>query len=109
MGTLRKLKRELLKSIEPSKEESLCKALKTIFHGFDEGMTEAEAFDILGWNYTSRTEMFGDYTEKEVAENITITDSNGYMPIIFNNTDIEIPPIKGNINIIEFIEADMQD
>ena len=56
---LRKLKKLLLEANTPSKEESIAKALRVIFHtiGEDEspeaiyeGMKLEEAYKILGWN-----------------------------------------------------------
>ena len=56
---LRKLKKLLLQANTPSKEESIAKALRVIFHSIGEdespeamyeGMSIEEAYKILGWN-----------------------------------------------------------
>ena len=56
---LRKLKKLLLEANTPSKEESIAKALRVIFHSIGEdespeaiyeGMSIEEAYKILGWN-----------------------------------------------------------
>ena len=56
---LRKLKKLLLQANTPSKEESIAKALRVIFHSIGEdespeaiyeGMKLEEAYKILGWN-----------------------------------------------------------
>ena len=55
---LRKLKKLLLEANTPSKEESIAKALRVIFHSIGEdespeaiyeGMKLEEAYKILGW------------------------------------------------------------
>ena len=55
---LRKLKKLLLEANTPSKEESIAKALRVIFHSIGEdespeaiyeGMRLEEAYKILGW------------------------------------------------------------
>ena len=55
---LLKLKKTLLKVNAPTREKQVCKALQTIFHDMEVGLTEAEAFNILGWEYDNKSELF---------------------------------------------------
>ena len=51
---LLRLKRVLTKINTPTREQQVCKALQTIFHNKEVGLTDKEAFQILGWNYNSK-------------------------------------------------------
>ena len=62
MSLLRRMKRDLLKVNAPSREKEVCRALQAIFHDMDVGLTDKEAFQILGWNYNTKEELF-DITE----------------------------------------------
>ena len=55
---LLKLKKFLVKANTPTREQQVCKALQTIFHDMEVGLTEAEAFNILGWEYDNKSELF---------------------------------------------------
>ena len=55
---LLKLKKYLVKVNTPTREKQVCKALQTIFHDMQVGLTEKEAFDILGWEYNNKSELF---------------------------------------------------
>lgn len=47
---LRKLKKLLLEANTPTKEEEVAKALRVIFQASnDEGISEEEAYKIIGW------------------------------------------------------------
>ena len=61
MILLKKMKRDLLKINTPTREKELCRALQTIFHDIEVGLTDKEAFDILGWNYSTKEELFDIY------------------------------------------------
>lgn len=61
MSLLRKMKKDLLKLSTPTKEEQICRALQTIFHDIETGLSDKEAFNILGWDYSTREELFGDF------------------------------------------------
>jgi len=56
---LLKLKKQIKKMATPSKEEQISKSLQTIFHDMEVGLTDEEAFKILGWDYKSKSELFG--------------------------------------------------
>ena len=55
---LLKLKKYLVKVNTPTREKQICRALQTIFHDMQVGLTEKEAFDILGWEYNNKSELF---------------------------------------------------
>ena len=54
MSLLRKMKKDLLKINAPTREQEVCRALQTIFHDMDVGLTDKEAFNILGWEYETK-------------------------------------------------------
>ena len=93
MSLLKKMKRDLLKVNAPSREKELCRALQTIFHDMDVGLTDKEAFDILGWNYSTKEELFDIYDK----DKITVTPYENYNSMIFNNNDKELEGIEGAI------------
>ena len=96
MSLLRKIKKDLLKINTPTREKELCRALQTIFHDKEVGLTDKEAFDILGWNYSTKEELFGEYDKGK----ITVTPYDKYESIIFNSCiDKELDDIKGAIII----------
>ena len=45
------------------------------------GLTDKEAFNILGWDYTSKDELFGQYDK----DKITVNAYEDYNSIIFNH------------------------
>lgn len=53
-----RLRKEIAKLGALNKEDYICKALRVIFWDIDEGISEEEAFKILGWNYKSKEELF---------------------------------------------------
>ena len=55
---LLKLKKAITKITTPSREKEICRALQTIFHDKEVGLTDKEAFTILGWDYKSKSELF---------------------------------------------------
>ena len=55
---LLKLKKILTSINEPTREEQVCRALQTIFHNMNVGLTDKEAFQILGLNYNTKEELF---------------------------------------------------
>ena len=77
----------------PTKEKQICRALQTIFHDMQVGLTDKEAFNILGWDYTSKTELFGEYDK----DKITVTPYENYESIIFNDNDKELEDTEGVI------------
>ena len=94
MSLLRKIKKDLLKINTPTREKELCRALQTIFHDIEVGLTDKEAFDILGWNYSTKEELFGEYDKGK----ITVNAYEDYNSIIFNtDTEKEIEDIDGAI------------
>lgn len=93
MSLLKKMKRDLLKINTPSREKELCRALQTIFHDIDNGLTDKEAFDILGWNYSTKEELFDIYDKDKIAVN-TYLD---YPSMIFNDNDGELDGVEGAI------------
>ena len=95
---LRKLKKVLIRANTPSREEQVCKALQTIFHDIDAGLTDEEAFKILDWNYKSTDELFKEYDKDRITVN-TYEEN----VVIFNDTAKELPSIKG-IEVIQFID-----
>ena len=93
MSLLRKIKKDLLKINTPTREKELCRALQTIFHDIEVGLTDKEAFDILGWNYSTKEELFGEYDK----DKITVTPYENYESIIFNDNDKELEDTEGVI------------
>ena len=94
MSLLRKMKKDLLKINAPTREKQVCRALQTIFHDMQVGLTDKEAFDILGWEYETKEELFSIYDK----DKITVTPYDKYESIIFNS-DIskELEGIEGAI------------
>ena len=101
MSLLRKLKRDLLKVNTPTREKEVCRALQAIFHDMDVGLTDKEAFQILGWDYSTKEELFDIYDK----DKITITPYENYESVIFNDNDKEIDSVEGvivyNLDITE--------
>ena len=94
MILLKKMKRDLLRINTPTREKEVCRALQTIFHDIDNGLTDKEAFNILGWNYNTKEELFDIYDK----DKITVTPYENYESIIFNTSiDKEIDGIDGAI------------
>lgn len=94
MSLLRKMKKDLLKITTPTREQEVCRALQTIFHDMQVGLTDKEAFNILGWEYETKEELFNIYDK----DKITVTPYDKYESIIFNS-DIskELEGIEGAI------------
>ncbi|MBP3931003.1 MAG: hypothetical protein J6D47_15755 [Peptostreptococcaceae bacterium] len=91
---LLKLKRILNRINEPTREELICKALRTIFNDEQVGLTDKEAFNVLGWNYNSKEELFTIHNKN----NLKVTPYEKHESIIFNtNTEKEIDGIDGAI------------
>ena len=91
---LLKLKKILTSIIKPTREELICKALQTIFNDEEVGLTDKDAFDVLGWNYNSKEELFTIHNKN----NIKVTPYKKYASIIFNtDTEKEIEGIDGAI------------
>ena len=93
MSLLRRMKRDLLKINTPTKEKQICRALQTIFHDMQVGLTDKEAFNILGWDYTSKDELFGEYDKDKIIVNAY----ENYNSMIFNDNDKELEGIEGAI------------
>ena len=94
MSLLRKMKKDLLKINAPTREQEVCRALQTIFHDMNVGLTDKEAFKILGWEYETKEELFNIYDK----DKITVTPYDKHESIIFNS-DIskELEGIEGAI------------
>ena len=94
MSLLRKMKKDLLKINAPTREKQVCRALQTIFHDMQVGLSDEEAFQILGWDYSTKEELFNIYDK----DKITVTPYENYESIIFNS-DIskELEGIEGAI------------
>ena len=94
MSLLRKMKKDLLKINAPTREKQVCRALQTIFHDMQVGLSDEEAFQILGWDYSTKEELFNIYDK----DKITVTPYERYESIIFNS-DIskELEGIEGAI------------
>ena len=91
---LLKLKKILTSINEPTREELVCRALQTIFHSQEVGLTDKEAFQILGLNYNTKEELFTVHNKN----NIKVTPYKKYESIIFNtDTEKEIEGIDGAI------------
>ena len=94
MSLLRKMKKDLLKITTPTREQEVCRALQTIFHDMNVGLTDKEAFNILGWEYETKEELFNIYDK----DKITVTPYERYESIIFNSCiDKELDDIEGAI------------
>ena len=52
------LKKIITKMTTPTREKEVCRALQTIFHDVDNGLSDKEAFTILNWDYKSKSELF---------------------------------------------------
>ena len=89
-----KLKKVLTKMNTPTREQQVCKALQTIFQDMQVGLTDKEAFQVLGWNYNSKEELFSIHNK----EDITVTPYDKHESIIFNESiDKELDGIDGAI------------
>ena len=94
MSLLRKLKKDLLKINTPTRQQEVCKALQTIFHDMEVGLTEKEAFNILGREYETKEELFNVYDK----DKITVTPYDKFESIVFNtHIDKELEDIEGAI------------
>ena len=94
MILLKKMKRDLLKINTPTREELVCKALQTIFHDTDNGLTDKECFNILGWNYNTKEELFSIHNK----DDIQVTPYSKHESIVFNTSiDKELDGIDGAI------------
>ena len=94
MSLLKKMKRDLLKINAPTREQEVCRALQTIFHDMQVGLSDEEAFQILGWDYSTKEELFSIYDK----DKITVTPYENYESIIFNSCiDKELDDIQGAI------------
>ena len=94
MSLLRKMKKDLLKINAPTREQEVCRALQTIFHDMDVGLTDKEAFNILGWEYETKEELFSIYDK----DKITVAPYDKHESIIFNSCkDKDLEDIKGAI------------
>ena len=87
------MKRDLLRINTPTREKQICGALQTIFHDINVGLTDKEAFEILGWDYTSKDELFGEYDKDKIIVNAY----ENYNSMIFNDNDKELEGIEGAI------------
>ena len=91
---LLKLKRILNRINEPTREELVCRALQTIFHDQEVGLTDKEAFQILGLNYNTKEELFTVHNKNDLK----VTPYKNHESVIFNaNTEKEIDDINGAI------------
>ena len=89
-----KLKKVLTKMNTPTREQQVCKALQTIFHDEEVGLTDKEAFQILGWNYNSKDELFSIHNKNDIQ----VTPYDKHESIIFNTSiDKELDGIDGAI------------
>ena len=94
MSLLRRMKKDLLKINAPTREKQVCRALQTIFHDMQVGLSDEEAFQILGWDYSTKEELFNIYDK----DKITVTPYENYESIIFNSCiDKELDDIQGAI------------
>ena len=95
------MKRDLLRINTPTREKQICGALQTLFHDINVGLTDKEAFEILGWDYTSKDELFGEYDKDKIIVNAY----ENYNSMIFNDNDKELEGTEGaivyNLNITE--------
>ena len=91
---LLKLKKVLTKINTPTREQQVCKALQTIFQDMEVGLTDKEAFNILGWNYNSKEELFSIHNK----DDIQVTPYDKHESIIFNESiDKELDDVEGAI------------
>ena len=96
MSLLRRMKKDLLKINAPTREKQVCRALQTIFHDMQVGLSDEEAFQILGWDYSTKEELFDIYDK----DKITVTPYDKCESFIFNSCiDKELDDIKGAIVI----------
>ena len=94
MSLLRRMKKDLLKINAPTREKQVCRALQTIFHDMQVGLSDEEAFQILGWDYSTKEELFSIYDK----DKITVTPYDKYESIIFNSCiDKELDDVEGAI------------
>lgn len=94
MSLLRRMKKDLLKINTPTRHQEVCKALQTIFHDMEVGLTDKEAFNILGWEYETKEELFNVYDK----DKITVTPYDKFESIVFNShVDKELEDIEGAI------------
>ena len=94
MSLLKKIKKDLLKINAPTREQQVCKALQAIFQDMEVGLTDKEAFNILGWNYDSKEELFSIHNKAD----ITVTPYDKHESIIFNESiDKELDDVEGAI------------
>ena len=87
------MKRDLLRINTPTREKQICGALQTLFHDINVGLTDKEAFEILGWDYTSKADLFGEYDKDKIIVNAY----ENYNSMIFNDNDKELEGIEGAI------------
>jgi hypothetical protein len=88
------LRKYLVKANTPTREQQVCKALQTIFHDMEVGLTEKEAFQVLGWDYKTKEELFDIHDKND----ITVTPYEKFESIVFNsNPKKELESIKGAI------------
>lgn len=87
------MKRDLLRINTPTREKQICGALQTLFHDINVGLTDKEAFEILGWDYNSKEELFGEYDKDKIIVNAY----GDYSSIVFNDNDKELDRIDGAI------------
>lgn len=91
---LLRLKRAVTKMTTLTREQEVCRALQTIFHDMQVGLTDKEAFNILGWEYETKEELFSIYDK----DKITVTPYDKYESIIFNSCiDKELDDVEGAI------------
>ena len=91
---LLKLKKVLTKINTPTREQQVCKALQTIFQDMQVGLTDKEAFQVLGWNYNSKDELFSIHNK----DDIQVTPYDKHESIIFNTSiDKELDDVEGAI------------
>ena len=91
---LLKLKKILTGINEPTREEQVCRALQTIFNDEEVGLTDKDAFDVLGWNYNSKEELFTIHNKNDLK----VTSYKKHESVIFNtNTEKELENINGAI------------
>ena len=96
MSLLRKMKKDLLKINALTREQEVCRALQTIFHDEEVGLTDKEAFNILGWEYETKEELFNIYDK----DKITVTPYEKCESFIIHSfIDKELDDIKGAIVI----------
>lgn len=88
------MKRDLIQINTPSREKEVCRALQTIFHDIDVGLTDKQAFQVLNWDYETKEELFNVYDK----DKITVAPYENYESIIFNtDTEKELEDIEGAI------------